>query len=456
MMDQDTICAVSTPPGEGGIGIVRMSGRDAANIASKLFRPRQGGDFNVSGSHTMRYGHVIDPDTGEIVDEVLVSIMRGPASYTREDVVEINCHGGMMPLRRTVELLLRSGARQAEPGEFTKRAFLNGRIDLAQAEAVMAVITARTERSLRAANEQLQGRLSREVAAMRDRLVSLVAAVEMGIDFPEEDIVTPSGRTIVDEVLQTIDGVDRLLSGFRHGRILREGLATAIVGRPNVGKSSLLNALLGQDRAIVAEVPGTTRDVIEEYLNVAGVPLRIVDTAGIRETHDMVEQEGVRRSLEAIRNADVVLVVLDGSERLHDGDRRVLQEVGDKTAIAVINKSDRHRNLEEIDRPKKQVMLSCLTGTGIDDLRKSLSDMVNEGTVAAGEHAWAVNQRHKAALEQARESLGKALESSRGGMSPELIALDLRDGLDSLGAVIGATYTEDILERIFRDFCVGK
>ncbi|HUI68422.1 MAG TPA: tRNA uridine-5-carboxymethylaminomethyl(34) synthesis GTPase MnmE [Nitrospirota bacterium] len=457
MQEQDTICAVSTPPGEGGIGIIRMSGKDAISIGARVFKPRRdNNDFALTATHTVHYGHVIDPGTGEMVDEVLMSVMRGPATYTREDVVEINCHGGMMPLWRTMALLINAGARQAEPGEFTKRAFLHGRIDLAQAEAVMDIIRAKTDLSHRAANELLMGGLSIEVSNLRDRLVSLLASVEAGIDFPEEDIETESGTPLADEVSDILAMIEGLLSSFAFGRILRDGFATAIVGKPNVGKSSLLNALLKQNRAIVTEIPGTTRDVLEEYLNVSGIPIRILDTAGIRHTHDAVEQEGVRRSLAAIESADIVIVVLDGSEKLKEEDQRVLKEVEGKSAIAVINKSDLPRELEVLDRPRLQVSLSCRTGDGLDSLKRAVSDMMKQGTVRAREHAWAVNQRHRGALENTRISLEKSLESVKACLSPEFIAVDLRDALDSLGLILGATYTEDILERIFNDFCIGK
>jgi tRNA modification GTPase len=455
MSELDTICAVSTPPGEGGIGIIRVSGKDAVAVSSRVFRPK-GGPVDAAETHTLRYGHVVDPSSGEIVDEALLSVMRAPATYTREDVVEINCHGGMMPLWRTVNLLIASGARQAEPGEFTKRAFLNGRIDLTQAEAVMDVISSRTELSHRAANEQLLGGLSMEVSALRERLVSFLAAVEASIDFPEEDIETPSGRPLAEEIDTLVTGIDSLLSSVLYGRVLREGFATAIIGRPNVGKSSLLNALLKQDRAIVTEVPGTTRDVLEEYLNISGMLLKILDTAGIRHTRDIVEREGVRRSLAAIGSADIVLIVLDGSGILTQEDRRVLDEAKGKTAIAVINKSDLPRKLEKLGLPEKQVELSCKTGAGLDRLRDAVLEMMKQGAVPPREHAWAVNQRHKVALEQAKTSLGRALESINAGLSPEFVALDLRGALDSIGLIVGATYTEDILERIFRDFCIGK
>jgi tRNA modification GTPase len=455
MQEQDTICAVSTPPGEGGIGIIRVSGRDAVLIASGIFRPRakSGPPFGIS--HTLRYGHVVDPATNELVDEALMSVMRAPATYTREDVVEINCHGGMVPLWRTMSLLVAAGARQAEPGEFTKRAFLNGRIDLAQAEAVMDIIRAKTGLALQAANEQLQGGLSSEISILRDRLISIIASVEAGIDFPE-DIEGEAGKTLGEEVSRLLDGIDGLLASASFGRILRDGFATAIVGRPNVGKSSLLNALLRQDRAIVTEVPGTTRDVLEEYLNVDGVPLRILDTAGIRHSRDVVEQEGIRRSLAAMGSADIVLVVLDGSQPLIPEDRLVLDKVNGKNAIVVINKSDLPRKLEADGQPVTRVAVSCRTGAGLEDLRRSIADTVKKGSVASREHAWAVNLRHRTALEQTKESLQRALETITTGLSPEFVAVDLRGALDSLGLIIGATYTEDILKRIFNDFCIGK
>ena len=411
MPDQDTICAVSTPPGAGGIGIIRISGSAAIGIASTVFRPRRHKDLMIAPSHALHYGHVFDPASSETVDEALVSVMRAPATYTREDVVEINCHGGMMPLLRTLGLLIGAGARQAEPGEFTKRAFLNGRIDLAQAEAVMDIISAKTDLSLRAANEQLSGGLSGEIAALRDRMLSLIAAVEAGIDFPEEDIETGTGQPLADDAGLLLAGVESLISGYTYGRILRDGFATAIVGKPNVGKSSLLNALLKQNRAIVNEVPGTTRDVLEEYLNIAGVPLKILDTAGIRHSHDVVEQEGVRRSIAAIGSADIVLLVLNGSQPLTAEDQRVMDEVQGKHVIAIINKSDLPRKLEHLKEPQVQVSISCRSGEGLDNLKRAITDQVKQGTISSREHVWAVNQRHKTALEQTKASLQKALES---------------------------------------------
>ncbi len=456
MSDHDTVCAASTPPGEGGIGIIRISGKDAVPIASTVFRSRTKRRLETKASHTLHYGYVVDPKSDDIIDEVLVTVMRAPATYTREDVVEINCHGGMMPLQRTLSLLLDNGARQAEPGEFTKRAFLNGRIDLAQAEAVMDIISAKTGLSLRAANAQLLGGLSREITMLRDALVSLLASVEAGIDFPEEDIETATGKPLAEDISRLRDSINALLASYRYGRILRDGYATAIVGRPNVGKSSLLNALLRQDRAIVTDIPGTTRDVLEEYLNINGVPFRVLDTAGIRHSQDRVEQEGVRRSLAAIEAADIALVILDGSHPLTSEDHRVLEEVTGRQVIAVINKADLPQRIDNLDPAMVQVTLSCRTGAGLAELKQLLSGMVMKGAVSAREHAWAINQRHKTQLEQAQDSLQKALDSVASNLSPEFIALDLRGALDSLGLIIGATHTDDILDRIFNDFCIGK
>jgi len=458
MFEQDTICAVSTPPGEGGIGIIRISGRTAVAIADKVFRLRraEAGSLETAPTHSLHYGYIVDPVTQEQVDEVLASVMRSPATYTREDVVEINCHGGMMPLWRTLSLLIAAGARQAEPGEFAKRAFLNGRIDLTQAEAVMDIIKSKTALAHRAANDQLLGGLSSEVASLRNQLLSFTAAVEAWIDFPEEDIEFGTGSRPADTVVQLIGGVESLLSTYNYGRILRDGFATAIVGRPNVGKSSLLNTLLKQNRAIVTDIPGTTRDLLEEYLNVAGIPLKIIDTAGIRYSHDIVEKEGIRRTLAAIESADIALVVLDGSRKLTLEDRLVLEYVAGKNAVAVINKSDLPREMEALNQPVVQVSISCITGEGLEELKSAILNMQKREIAPSRDHAWTVNLRHKTALEQTRESLLKAHASIKDNASPEFIALDLRCALDSLGIITGATYTEDILDRIFENFCIGK
>ncbi|MBN2374450.1 tRNA uridine-5-carboxymethylaminomethyl(34) synthesis GTPase MnmE [bacterium] len=456
MSDKDTICAVSTPPGEGGIGIIRISGRDAVRIAGTIFRPRRGGDLQSSASHTIHYGHVIDPCTAETIDEVLVSVMRAPATYTREDVVEINCHGGVVPLWRTIGLLIQAGARQAEAGEFTKRAFLNGRIDLAQAEAVIDIIRAKTELSQRSANEQLLGGLSRDISGLMERILRIITCIDAALDFPDEDIEMPSGESLEEGISSIIRGIDGLLSGYIYGSVLREGVAAAIVGRTNVGKSSLLNALLRQNRAIVTEIPGTTRDVIEEFINISGIPLKILDTAGIRHTHDMAEIEGVKRSLAVIESADIVLIVMDGSQALTPEDYKVIDKAKGKTAIGVINKSDLPKMTGSFEWPKIQMEVSCLTGAGLDLLKQKLVELMKKGAVPPGEHAWAVNRRHKTILEQSKANLERALSNVKNCLSPEFISEDLRGAMSSLGLITGTTYTEDILDRIFSTFCIGK
>ncbi|PIX87210.1 MAG: tRNA uridine-5-carboxymethylaminomethyl(34) synthesis GTPase MnmE, partial [Nitrospirae bacterium CG_4_10_14_3_um_filter_44_29] len=340
MILDDTIAAISTPAGEGGIGIVRLSGKDAVKISNRLFHSPKGKTLSASASHRIIYGFIKDPATSEAVDEALVSVMRAPNTYTREDIVEINCHGGMSPLRDVLELAVKNGARLAEPGEFTKRAFLNGRLDLSEAEAVLDLIRAKTDESHRIALEQLRGKLSEKILNLREQLTNLCVFIEAYIDFPEEDIGLGSRKETIESAAAILKELELLLKSYDEGRFFREGLAATIVGKPNVGKSSLLNALLQKDRAIVTDTPGTTRDTIEEYLNINGLPLRIIDTAGIRESHDMAEKEGVKRSISAMEDADLVIAVIDGSEPLKDEDIEVIEKVKGKNTIIAINKSD--------------------------------------------------------------------------------------------------------------------
>ena len=339
MKNEATICAISTPIGEGGIGIVRISGRDAISIADKIFFSKKNKKLSSLASHTIHYGEIRD-NNSERVDEALVSIMKAPNTYTKEDVIEINCHGGALSLKRVMELVIKNGARLAEPGEFTKRAFLNGRIDLAQAEAVIDIINSKTDDSLRLAVGQLSGILSKKVNAIREELISIIASVEASIDFVDEDIEFISRDVMEKRIKGAVDEIEALITTADEGRIYKEGIATAIIGRPNVGKSSLLNALLKEERAIVTPVPGTTRDVIEEWVNIKGMPLRILDTAGIRHTEDIVEMEGVKRSREAIKMADIILLLIDGSVKLNEEDKRLMEEIRDKRLIVLLNKSD--------------------------------------------------------------------------------------------------------------------
>ncbi|WP_406677371.1 tRNA uridine-5-carboxymethylaminomethyl(34) synthesis GTPase MnmE [Moorella sp. ACPs] len=455
----DTIAAVATPPGEGGIGIVRLSGSDAVAIASKIFQPRRGPHFSASRSHTLRLGVIIDPETGETVDEVLASIMRAPHSYTAEDVVEINCHGGALAVARVLQLALRHGARLAEPGEFTRRAFLNGRLDLAQAEAVLDVIRARSSQGLAAAVGQLQGKLSQKIAAINDFLTGVLAAIEASLDFPEE--VGEVSASELEKLKQAREEVLKLLATWEEGRLLNEGLKIAIVGRPNVGKSSLLNALLRQERAIVSQIPGTTRDTIEETLLLGGFACRLVDTAGLRETADTLESIGVARTRQAVKEADLVLMVVDLSTGILPDDKRILQEITGKSVIIVGNKVDlvgeKETGLEAFAPSYPRVTISAREGKGLDELAGMIREIVLSGKVVrTREEPLLTRARHRDALEKCLEHLNAAIAAWEEGMPGDLIAVDLWAARDFLGEITGATAREDLLDRIFSDFCIGK
>jgi tRNA modification GTPase len=456
----DTIAAISTPPGEGGIGIVRISGKEAVTVADSIFSSPKNKRLKDAKSHTVIHGFIIDPATGGRVDEVLAVIMKAPSTYTREDVVEINCHGGMLPLRSTLGLLLRGGARLAEPGEFTRRAFLNGRIDLSQAEAVIDIIRAKTEAAERLALRQLEGKLSGRIALLKDRITGLCAHVEAFIDFPEEELDT----AVTDELTGSMDVIAgelaALSKGFDEGRLFREGVATAIAGKPNVGKSSLLNALLERDRAIVTDMPGTTRDIVEDYFTINGLPLRIMDTAGIRDTHNRAEMEGVRRSMQAIEGADMVIAVLDASRPVDDADREVLDRVRNKKALVVINKTDVESPEFGSSAPEfgiPAIRISALRGEGLDLLKDEIYSLcVSPESHAEREDVLVTNVRHRQALDRAAQSLREAKESLITGKPLEVAALFLREALDHLGAIAGMVTTDDILNRIFSEFCIGK
>jgi tRNA modification GTPase len=460
----DTIAAVSTPPGEGGIGIVRISGKDSFRIAGELFHS-SGGKSDISvDSRTIVYGFIKDPATNEKIDEVLVTFMRAPRTYTREDVIEINCHGGAMPLRRMLGLVLKQGARLAEPGEFTKRAFLNGRIDLSQAEAVIDVIRARTGQAEKIALQQLEGGLSAEITGIRDSITGICVLTEAYIDFPEEEADMPEKNEIISSINGAVKRLGTLSASFDEGRLYREGAAMAIVGKPNVGKSSLLNALLKKERAIVTELPGTTRDIIEEGLNIGGFPVRVMDTAGIRKAHDLAEVEGVKRSLNAIEGADIVLAVFDAGRPLDNADRYVIEKIRDKKTIQVINKCDiMAPDFDCADTELNAhtcVRISALTGEGIEELKEQIAAALiadkNSGGHEAATGLLITNVRHKQLLDSALESLSQAGAVFEKGEPLEVTALFLREALDSLGEIIGVVTTEDILNRIFAGFCIGK
>jgi tRNA modification GTPase len=463
MFTDDTIAAISTPLGEGGIGIVRLSGKDSIELVERLFASYRNKSLKDLGSFRVTYGHIKDPSSGKEVDEVLATIMRSPHSYTREDVVEINCHGGMVTLRRILELTLKEGARLAEPGEFTKRAFLNGRIDLSQAEAVLDLIRSKTDESRKIAIEQLQGGLSEKITALRDRLKEICAHLEAYIDFPEDDIETAS-REYLPQLIQEVETeLQKLLKTYDEARFFREGLSTVIIGRPNVGKSSLLNALLRKDRAIVTELPGTTRDVIEEYLNINGLPLRIMDTAGIRNVQDRAEKEGVKRSLQSIENADLVIAIFDGSESLRDEDFEVIEKIRDKNAVIVVNKSDLPAAFDETALTSHLpscnsciLNISAIRGDGLDELKNRIFNSSLKDLREGSDRVLVTNLRHKNAIENALLSLRIALSGLIESKPLEIVALELRDSLGRLGEIVGTVTTEDILDSIFQNFCIGK
>jgi tRNA modification GTPase len=458
--EEETIAAISTPFGEGGIGIVRMSGPRAESIIRRLFKPKRNKSSFIS--HHFHYGEIIDPRNGHPVDEVLVVLMRGPKTYTREDIVEINCHGGYLILQKVLELALAQGARMAQPGEFTKRAFLNGRIDLTRAEAVIDLIKARTMEGIDIANQQLKGSLYKEMTALKESLIEHLSLIEAHIDFPEEEIETISQAEMRQDLLNSVQKLEEWISTYEKGRVFREGISCAIIGKTNVGKSSLLNVLLKQERAIVTPIPGTTRDVIEEVLNIHGIPVRLIDTAGLRKVKDFIEQEGVKRAKEQVADADLILLILDGSRELDEDDLEIILEIKEKKKIVIINKKDLplELSLEEIKKRFPEdplVSISAFKNEGIIDLKKTIySSLVHRDIRVSPEHLIVANIRHKIALTRIRENLLNGLNCLEEGTSFEFIAFEIRSALDALGEMVGETTTEEVLNRIFDQFCIGK
>ncbi len=457
---EETIAAISTPFGESGIGIVRISGSLAESIAKKIFRHKKEQSSFIS--HHFHYGEIIDPQSGNPVDEVLIVLMKSPKTYTKEDIIEIQCHGGYFILQKVLELVLREGARMAQPGEFTKRAFLNERIDLTQAEAVIDLIRAKTQTSLEIANQQLRGWLHREMSELKERLLEDLVLIEAHIDFPEEDIEPIAFENLKGDLERIIHQMEEWIDSYEEGRIFREGISCAIVGKTNVGKSSLLNVLLKEERAIVTPIPGTTRDVIEELLNIYGIPVRLMDTAGLRKPEDSIEQEGVRRAKERVADSDFVLLLLDGSRELDEDDLEIFGEIEEKKKVVIINKKDLPLNisLEEVGNRFNDdpiVLISALKNEGIDDLKKTIYDsLVHRNVKVTPEHLIVANIRHKTALNQARSNLFSAFKGLEEGTSLEFIAFEIRSALEALNEMVGETATEEVLHRIFDQFCIGK
>ncbi len=457
----DTVCALATATGEGAVGVIRLSGPQTIRILKHLFTPTHQRSFADCQSHMMHLGVIKNPSLGIVIDEVLLVIMSAPRTYTREDMAEIHCHGSPLVLHHVLELLLNEGAVLADPGEFTKRAFLNGRIDLLQAEAVIDIIRSRTSTGLKIALDQLKGGLSEKILSIRDDLVRLLAHIEAGIDFVEEDISFVTSEECIDQIRIARVALQALIDSAEEGRILRDGLSTVIIGRPNVGKSSLLNTLLEINRAIVTSLPGTTRDVLEEYVNVGGVPLKLLDTAGIRSSDDVVEQEGIRRAYQAFEQSELALIVIDGSTPLTQEDYDILHSAKSKQHIVVINKSDlglkvfadtvKHNHM---DVPV--VTISATLGIGIEQLKATLKEKISKNTNQSEESSIITQVRHKNALCMARDGLNFVFDSLKSGQPGECLALDLRQAIDALGQIVGVTTTDDILGEIFKEFCIGK
>ncbi|HER9831158.1 TPA: tRNA uridine-5-carboxymethylaminomethyl(34) synthesis GTPase MnmE [Streptococcus pyogenes] len=451
----DTITAISTPLGEGAIGIVRLSGTDALAIAQSVFK---GKNLEQVASHTINYGHIIDPKTGTIIDEVMVSVMLAPKTFTRENVVEINTHGGIAVTNEILQLLIRQGARMAEPGEFTKRAFLNGRVDLTQAEAVMDIIRAKTDKAMTIAVKQLDGSLSQLINDTRQEILNTLAQVEVNIDYPEYDNVEEMTTALLREKTQEFQSLlENLLRTAKRGKILREGLSTAIIGRPNVGKSSLLNNLLREDKAIVTDIAGTTRDVIEEYVNIKGVPLKLVDTAGIRETDDLVEQIGVERSKKALQEADLVLLVLNASEKLTDQDRALLNLSQDSNRIILLNKTDLEQKIELEQLPDDYIPISVLTNQNINLIEDRINQLFfdNAGLVEQ-DATYLSNARHISLIEKAVQSLEAVNDGLALGMPVDLLQVDLTRTWEILGEITGDAAPDELITQLFSQFCLGK
>ncbi|MBB1176363.1 tRNA uridine-5-carboxymethylaminomethyl(34) synthesis GTPase MnmE [Staphylococcus epidermidis] len=459
-MDFDTITSISTPMGEGAIGIVRLSGPQAIEIGDILYKGKK--KLSEVETHTINYGHIIDPETDETVEEVMVSVLRAPKTFTREDIIEINCHGGILTINRILELTMTYGARMAEPGEYTKRAFLNGRIDLSQAEAVMDFIRSKTDRASKVAMNQIEGRLSDLIKKQRQSILEILAQVEVNIDYPEYDDVEDATTDFLLEQSKRIkEEINRLLETGAQGKIMREGLSTVIVGRPNVGKSSMLNNLIQDNKAIVTEVAGTTRDVLEEYVNVRGVPLRLVDTAGIRDTEDIVEKIGVERSRKALSEADLILFVLNNNEPLTEDDQTLFEVIKNEDVIVIINKTDLEQRLDvselrEMISDMPLIQTSMLKQEGIDELEIQIKDLFFGGEVQNQDMTYVSNSRHISLLKQARQSIQDAIDAAESGIPMDMVQIDLTRTWEILGEIIGESASDELIDQLFSQFCLGK
>ena len=459
MYKSDTIAAIATPMTGAGIGVIRISGEDAFSIGEKMFRPyKEGKILSEQPSYTIHYGTIVDGE--ETIDEVIVLLMKGPHSYTAEDTVEIDCHGGVFVMKKVLELAIRCGARPAEPGEFTKRAFLNGRIDLSQAEAVMDVIDAKNNYALKSSVRQLKGSLLQKIKEMREAILYEIAFIESALDDPEHISLDGYTQKLGDKVDNLLKNADQLLISSQNGRILKEGIRTVIIGKPNAGKSSLMNVLVGSNRAIVTDMAGTTRDILEEQIQLKGLSLHIVDTAGIRKTDDPVEKIGVERAKEAVREADLILYVVDSSALLDENDEEIISFLQDENVIVLLNKTDLPTvtGPEEIQKKlsKPSVCISVREETGMDELSDLIESMFLSGDISFNDQVYLTNIRHQTAMRNAKESLEKVKESLELGMPEDFFSIDLMDAYETLGSIIGESVGEDLVNEIFSKFCMGK
>jgi tRNA modification GTPase trmE len=453
----DTIAAIATPIGEGGISIIRVSGENALEIVNKIFR---GANLNKVASHTIHYGHIIDYANKDVVDEVLVTVMLAPKTFTRENTVEVSCHGGLLVTEKILQLILDNGARMATPGEFTKRAFINGRIDLTQAESIMDIIEAKTDRARQVAMKQLEGGLLFEIRKLRQELLNTMAHEEVNIDYPEYDMDDVTSKEMYDKAHQVIKEIDKLLATAQEGKVVRSGLATAIVGRPNVGKSSLLNYLSKEEKAIVTSIAGTTRDTLEEYVSLKGILLKLIDTAGIRQTDDIVEKIGVERSKRAITESDLVLLLINSSEELTEEDQKLLELTQDKKRIIILNKADQVAKITKKDIQKITdspiVTISVLKKQNMIGLEEAIKSLFLQGITDSKSEVMVTNQRQNDLLRKAKQSLIEAIEAINDNMPLDLVQIDLKEAWDSLGEITGDTAPDELITQLFSKFCLGK
>ena len=453
----DTIAAISTPIGEGGISIVRMSGEDAVKIANKVFK---GANLTEVSTHTIHYGHIVDPESKKVIDEAMVTVLRAPKTFTREDIVEVNCHGGIVVTNHILQLLLANGARMADPGEFTKRAFVNGRIDLTQAESVMDIVRAKTDKARQVAVGQLAGGLLEKIRAMRKEILDTLANVEVNIDYPEYDADQITADQMAKTSKDVIAEIGKLLNTAQEGTILRNGLATAIVGQPNVGKSSLLNYLTKSDKAIVTDVGGTTRDTLEEYVSVKGVPLKLIDTAGIHHTEDKVEKIGVERSQKALQQADLVLLLLDGSKNLADEDKALIEETKNKKRIIILNKMDigQKLNVQEMKKltNSEVISTSILKQVNLDELENLIKKLFFSGITNSNDQILVTNQRQSGLLAKAKKQLEDVISAVEDGVPVDIAQIDFNGAWDTLGEITGDSAPDELINALFSQFCLGK